>query len=169
MLYLARFVEQYHRARHDSLRMPKDLFRARRKEVRDELGGEVGEWVYGLIEHANERRLAERLQEFIDDLGDVVADALPDAAQFGRTVTDTRNYYTHYSGYLETRAASGWELVLLTKRLWVVVRALLLRELGFNAAESRTLLDLDGELAWLIIRAREDNARENGAGSAPAT
>lgn len=162
LLYLARFVEQYHRKRHDSRRMPKAKFRKRREEVRDRLGGELGLWAYGLIEHANERHLAERLQELIDNLGDVVADALPNAAEFGQTVADTRNYYTHYSDHLEAKAAAGWELVLLTERLWVVVRALLLRELGFDAGESRSLLNLDGGLAWLITQARNGNADGDG-------
>jgi hypothetical protein len=161
LLYLARFVEQYHRARHSSLRMPKAEFRQRRREVRDELGGELGKWVYGLIEHANERRLAERLQELIDQLGAVVDDALPNPAIFGQEIADTRNYYTHYSEHLSKKVATGFDLVLLTKRLWLVVRALLLDELGFDSEESRTLLEFDGGLSWLIRNAAE-NAPPDG-------
>jgi hypothetical protein len=158
LLYLARFVEQYHRARHSSLRMPKADFRQRRREVRDALGGELGAWVYGLAEHANERRLAERLQELIDQLGDVVDDALPDPTVFGQEVADTRNYYTHYSEHLAEKAATDFDLVLLTKRLWLVVRALLLDELGFDSEASRTLLEFDGGLSWLIRKAAEENS-----------
>jgi len=99
LLYLARFVEQYHRKRRDSLRMPKADFRDRRTRLRDELGGDLGQWAYDLIAHANERSLAERMQELIDELADVVADTLPDANHFGKLVADTRNYYTHYSQY----------------------------------------------------------------------
>jgi hypothetical protein len=168
LLYLARFVEQYHRKRHGSLRMPKAEFRARREQVRDRLDGELGTWVDGLIAHGNERRLAERLQELIDDLGDIVADALPDPGLFGQAVTDTRNYYTHYSDYLADRAATGWELVLLTKRMWLVVRALLLRELGFSDAECRALLGFDGQLGWLIASARDGDRDRTGAAASPS-
>jgi hypothetical protein len=155
LLYLARFIEQYHRKRHESLRMPKADFRARRKKARDTLGGELGAWVYELSEHANERSLAERLQELVDDLRGVIADVLPDPAAFGKKVADTRNYYTHYSDYLASRAAKEMDLVLLTKQLWIVIKALLLREMGYDPAQSRARLEFDPDLAWLVGAARE--------------
>jgi hypothetical protein len=155
LLYLARFIEQYHRKRHESLRMPKADFRARRKEARDRLGGELGTWVYQMSEHANERSLAERLQDLVDDLGDVVSDVLPDPASFGKKVADTRNYYTHYSDYLASRAAKEMDLVLLTKQLWTVIKALLLREMGYDSKQSRERLEFDPELAWLVGEARK--------------
>jgi hypothetical protein len=155
LLYLARFVEQYHRKRHESLRMPKADFRAWRKEARDTLGGELGAWVYEISEHANERRLAERLQELVDDLGGVIADVLPDPAAFGKNVADTRNYYTHYSDYLAPRAAKEMDLVLLTRQLWILIKALLLREMEYDPAQSRDRLEFDPDMAWLVRTARE--------------
>jgi hypothetical protein len=154
LLYLARFVEQYHRARHNSLRMSKADFRAQRKLARDGLGGELGEWVFGLSEHANERALAERLQELVDLYSPALSGALgADSGRFAQETADTRNYYTHYGEHLADKAATEMELVVLTDRLWALVRACLLHEMGFDLEQSQTMLALDSKLGWLSRKA----------------
>jgi hypothetical protein len=154
LLYLARFVEQYHRARHDSLRMPKTEFRARREQVRDAVGGQLGSWVYDLIAHSNERVLAERIQELVDLHATTLGPTLgPDAESFAQSLADTRNYYTHYSTRLKQKAATGLELIVLTGRLWALVRACLLHELGFPSDKAMEMLSLDPALGWLSRQA----------------
>jgi hypothetical protein len=154
LLYLARFIEQYHRVRYDSLRLPKKTFADRRRAVRDTLGADLGEWAYGLLANANERALAERVQELVGIHASVLGTALgPNSARFAQTLANTRNYYTHYSKRLEAKAATGLELIVLTERLWALVRACLLHELGFGAQEAGEMLALDPRLGWLSTQA----------------
>jgi hypothetical protein len=153
LLYLARFVEQYHRARFDSYRMPKKEFRARREAVREALDEDLGQWVFDALQYANERGLAERLQELVDLHGDALGAVLgPNPGGFAKAVADTRNYCTHYSSQLASKAATGLELIVLTDRLWALIRACLLAELGFSSDDAKALLELDGRLGWLRLQ-----------------
>lgn len=153
LLYLGRFLEQYHRARYSSLRLTKDEFKARRAKVDSILRGSndayLADWVDSLIAHGNERRLAERLQELVESLGEIVSPIVGDVTNWAKAVADTRNYYTHYSSYLADRAARGFDLVVMTRQVWWVVRACLLREMGFDKAESIHLFGFDSEQGWL--------------------
>jgi hypothetical protein len=156
--YLARFVEQYHRKRYDSSRMSKQQFKQKRALVKSTLHAakleELASWTHSLTEHANEKRLAERLQELVEDLGDTAAPVLPNPETWAKAVADTRNYYTHYSDYLQSQAAHEFDLVIMTKQLWWVVRACLLREMGFDNARSIELFSFDSEQAWLVNQQR---------------
>ena len=67
-------------------------------------------------------------------------------------MTQTRNYYVHYSRGLKKKAADDWPLVLLTKRLAVVVRALMLKELGLTLELVEEALQLDYEWDWLCAQ-----------------
>lgn len=144
--YLARFVEQYHRARLETHRMDKREFRQKRELVKSTLYeaklDDLADWTDSLTEHANEKRLAERLQELVEDLGDTVSPVIANPEAWAKAVADTRNYYAHYSDYLQSKAASGFDLVIMTKQLWWVVRACLLREMGFDNAKDHRSLQL---------------------------
>ncbi len=156
--YLARFVEQYHRKRYDSSRSSKQEFKQKRALVESTLQAakleELTGWIHSLTTHANEKRLAERLQELVEDLGDTVSPMIHNPETWAKTVADTRNYYTHYSDYLRPKAAHGFDVVIMTKQLWWVVRACLLREMGFDTAKSIELFSFDNEQAWLVDQQR---------------
>jgi hypothetical protein len=95
--------------------------------------------------------LRERRNASIGDLGGEIVPLLGGTSvdAFAKAVTDTRNYYTHYSSGLAKKAAREWELALLTKRLWFVVRGLLLKEMGLpNALVIEALMN-DREWDWL--------------------
>jgi hypothetical protein len=157
--YLARFVEQYHRARLESYRMDKQEFKRRREVVKSTLHGtqldDLADWTHSLTEHGNEKRLAERLQELVEDFGDTVSPVIANPEAWAKVVADTRNYYTHYSDYLKSKAAHEFDLVVMTKQLWLVVRACLLREMGFDNAKSNELFSFDNERAWLVDQQRQ--------------
>jgi len=153
LLYLARFIEQYHRLEHESLRLPKPEFRRRRKAVQEALDGELADWVDGLVAGGNERRLAERLQELVEEHTVALDGVLgPNPEMFAQNVADTRNYYTHYSTYLKAKAATERDLVVLISRLWFLVRACLLAELRFPSEAARDLLGFDHQRGWLSRR-----------------
>ena len=157
--YLARFVEQYHRAKFENHRMDRQEFKQKRALVKSTLHeaklDDLADWTHSLTEHANEKRLAERLQELVEDFGDTVSPMIAEYEDWAKAVADTRNYYTHYSGYLKSRAAHGFDLIVMTKQLWLVVRACLLREMGFDNAKSIELFSFDSERAWLVNQQRQ--------------
>jgi hypothetical protein len=90
----------------------------------------------------------------VEDLGDTATPVIRNPETWAKAVTDTRNYYTHYSDYLQSKAAHGFDVVIMTKQLWWVVRACLLREMGFDNAKSIELFSFDNEQAWLVNQQR---------------
>ena len=154
LLYLARFFEQYHRARYTGRRLPRDEFKERRRQVKDALPEDLGQWVDSILQGGNERRLAERLQELVEDLGESVCEVIADPQAFSKAVTDTRNYYTHYSERKGAQVARQLDLVVMVRTLWIVARACVLRELGLPVREVRDLMRLDRHHSWLVARSR---------------
>jgi hypothetical protein len=62
----------------------------------------------------------------------IVGKSAADRAAFIQLFKDSRNYYTHYNPKLETKAAKGASLALLTVQLQAIIEMSLLRELGFT-------------------------------------
>jgi hypothetical protein len=106
--------------------------------------------VFDSTAYANERSLAERVQQLANLHGAALLGSLgPDPDGFAQGVADTRNYYTHYSEHLADKAETGLDLIVMTDRLWVLVRACLLAEMGFSDDHVRELLALEPRLGWL--------------------
>jgi hypothetical protein len=95
-------------------------------------------------------RLRQRVRELLRDLDGRLDDIVVDPDRFARAVTKTRNWHTHYgdsSGVLEREHAS-----YLAIRLWAVVRASVLVELGWTPAEAADLVALDHTSSWVATQ-----------------
>ncbi|MBM4038327.1 MAG: hypothetical protein FJ290_07425 [Planctomycetes bacterium] len=69
---------------------------------------------------------------------------------FAKKVTDTRNYFTHYSPGLKNRAARGGGLLWLKMKMEKLLEVCFLRELGFDLEFIR------GKLTnWQVEQLRE--------------
>ena len=96
--------------------------------------------------------MAERLETFMSELRPLIEPVLgPNPDTFAKRVKNTRNYYVHYSG----NAPEGWALVLLTRRLWFVVRARLIMRLGMRPTLVRPALEMAHDWDWLVGQADE--------------
>jgi hypothetical protein len=73
---------------------------------------------------ARSRKVTKRIVGTTDD----------ELEEFLARFRDTRNYYTHYNPRMESRAASGTALLLITLQLRAVIEMSLLRELGFPSS-----------------------------------
>ena len=62
---LAQALETYHRRTNNRSELPKDEFKARRKEILDAIPPEYKDWLQGKLNFANEISLAERLKEIL--------------------------------------------------------------------------------------------------------
>jgi hypothetical protein len=80
--------------------------------------------------HLPQTKLQARLTELWTRAESVVRTAIPDEEGFNRSARNSRNYYTHYTKNLASRAAKDWELVKLTVQLEALLIATILLELG---------------------------------------
>ena len=73
-----------------------------------------------------------------------------DREEFARAVRDTRNFFTHLPSDRPARVPDGRGLVVLHHRLWFLLRACLLRDMGFEVPEVVELLAAAGQRHYLI-------------------
>jgi hypothetical protein len=82
------------------------------------------------------KTLAQRMGDVLDECRTVsnriVGPEQGDQAAFVEAFKNSRNYYTHYNPKLETKAARGAALHLLSIQLQAIIEMSLLRELGFG-------------------------------------
>jgi hypothetical protein len=148
LLSLSRCLELYfdYSPRFDSKYRPTAKHRVLVDEVTDLLpstfAGEHGDWIRGALSNANQKRLVAQVEAILGGLGpDVLAACeVGDAAAFARRVKAARNHYTHPSGPPDDDVPDGRDLVIHVNRLWFVVRACILHELGFRRDEIATCL-----------------------------
>ncbi len=150
LLLLARFLEVHHRRTRKGGQLTKKAHSSRTQAILANAPLEHRAWLKDALAFSNNLKLYERLVEICNLFGrDLDALLAGDREGFARRVTDTRNYYTHYSSGLRKRAAREIDLVILTKRLWFVVRGCILLELGFSPQLAVEALKLDSGWAWL--------------------
>jgi hypothetical protein len=124
LLVLARFIEEYsHTSVAAGSMPPKDKFHQR-------------------VRFVQQRHTAA--------LGQVMGHHHGEA--FPKGVADTRHYHTHFNPIYAAKAATGLDLVILIDRLWVLVRACVLSELGFGDVQVAELLRLDPRFSWLAAQ-----------------
>jgi hypothetical protein len=144
LLYLARFLEVYHRTADPRQRDPEDVHNARKTLVKEALADEHKEWGAQLLHHSNEVSFKERVAEL---LAGAAAAATPilgaEAASFSRLLGNCRNYWTHYSPDMESKALRDLALDNFDDRLLLVVRACVLNHIGVPAEEARRCLEAD--------------------------
>ena len=121
--------------------MSPEAHENRKKSVLDGLpeDTELRNWVKRLLRWSNEPTLAERLERIIDYCSPPARGILrPDYVKLSKT---TRNWLTHYSEELESKAATDENLYWLTEETIVLMECLLLRDLGFDGPETGRLLE----------------------------
>jgi len=151
LLLLARFVEIHDRRRPADGQIPKADHQRRLDAVLSQAPDEHRAWLQQALQGSNNLTLRNRLNSAIASLGPEVAPLFGGASidAFAKAVTDTRNYYTHYGSGLAGKAVREFALTTLTKRLWLVVRGLLLIEMGLSRELTAEALQLDHEWEWL--------------------
>lgn len=144
-LYLARFVEIYHRLRFPATKEVKAEHKARVKKIVEQVECEVDQqWLKSVLGEANRAGMKPRLQQLIDSFDGGLDPMLgPDGADFAQLATQTRNYYTHFSESLRAAAADGADLHRLWKRMQIIMRACVLREMGYSNHDVVGLLKFD--------------------------
>ena len=104
----------------------------------------------GKLSYLNEAGLRTRLKQLLGRLGDVGLRVCGgDLSGFVGQVVDTRNYYTHWTADLESKALRGERLLYATSRLLAVLELLLLTDLGFGLESKAAVAVLHRRVSWL--------------------
>lgn len=139
-LMLAQALEAYH-GRSDQFVhevQPSAVFRQRRRALVAAVPEGEQAWLTEKLNFANQKNLADRLAELIQDQIAYVPSFIPDREVFANVVRWTRNYYTHYSPDEENREvpriAEGADLVRYAIRMQTLLSLLFSRDLQLPAA-----------------------------------
>ncbi len=112
-----------------------------------------GEWIERILLNSNRASLLDQVLRILDSFGGEVLRfcGIPeDRDEFAKTVRDTRNYFTHFSSNRPARVPDGKALIVLQHRVWFLLRACLLRDMGFEEPEIVELLGDAGQRYYLI-------------------
>jgi hypothetical protein len=121
-LFLAQAVEVYHRLNMNFVNQvqSKAEFKRHKNRILESVPDER-DWLYEKLAHANEKTLAQRLEELLGSHSDEVSEFIPDPQEFAEVVKNIRNHFTHYSTGKKRieKIASGADLMRLTDRVSV--------------------------------------------------
>lgn len=144
-LLTAQAVEVHHRRTGASVIIPAADYDAMREAmiagIPDDAPAAMREKLEGSLSFANEPSLGQRLRAIVERVSEDFG-----ARPFGfdpariRAAVNTRNYYTHYSPKLETKAKTGLELHELTEAFKPLLFTLLLAELQLPLTDIRRRL-----------------------------
>jgi hypothetical protein len=154
-LYVVQAIETYHRRRFANNVLPKDVHKARIREILEHTVEEHREWLKEQLNYSNEPRLRQRVKEILDMLEDAVSALITDKDAFAKNVVNTRNYYTHYDPHLKDKVAQGIKLYVLTEQLSYLLQACLLVELGISKQKCAELLIRNQGYVRAINRAHD--------------
>lgn len=157
LLVLVRCLELYHAhgRRFTSTNLSKEKHRALVKQIAEALPSELAEnlpWIKNAVTEANRKRLADQIKDVLTHLGaEIVARCrVDDAALFASTAAKARNRFTHPAGKEPKGIPEGRDLVVFTNRLWFVVRACVLLELGLSREDVAAALQRSAQRHYLL-------------------
>jgi hypothetical protein len=152
-LFLAQAIEVYHRRNSSfaSRCQPTAEFRAQRDKLINHVPPDERDWLRARLQHANEKTLAQRLDEILAAHQPEVSKLLEDPALFSRRVRATRNHFTHYSTKPEEmdNVATGARLGRLTYQLRTLLEICIFHDLGIRGAPVERLIKGHARLIFL--------------------
>lgn len=136
-LLLAQALEVYHRTspNFDSQVQSKATFRDRKKGIIEKVPDEK-DWLTEKLAHANEKTLAQRLDELIGLHQKEVDQFIEDTGEFSDTIRHTRNHFTHYGAGEKgmEKVAEGIQLMDLTAKMQTLLELCIFSDLGISGA-----------------------------------
>jgi Apea-like HEPN len=138
LLVLARTLELFHAyaPRMKSTIRTRPVQKKIRERVVSSLPEDVAgnaDWIKKSLDESNRKRLAAQIEDILDDLGSEVLSACgikSTGEDFGGVLAATRNHFTHPTKRVPKKVPEGRDLLVLIHRMWFVVRACVMVELG---------------------------------------
>lgn len=108
----------------------------------------------GKLRYANEYSLRKRLQELTTKYSPNIPFGFlnsEERSRFADKVRDTRNYLTHYSTELESKAAHGEGLIVLVDQLRALLEVIFLEEIGFSIEAIQEMVSKNRRYRTVLI------------------
>jgi hypothetical protein len=133
---LAQALEVYHNStpRFTSSVQTKAEFRKRLKTLLCLAPKAERVWLIEKLQHANQKTLAERLGEILDQHASAVQKFIPNREDFADKIRHTRNYYTHFDDELrrKRKVVEGDELTRLVQQMRTLLSICIFEDLGIS-------------------------------------
>jgi hypothetical protein len=94
----------------------------------------------GRLKYGYQHSLGKQLRQLFKSLDPETAKMVAESGQFCEDVVATRNYYTHYTSELESKAFAEVDLFWVCKRLRVLLTIVLFRDIGLEESLIRQIL-----------------------------
>lgn len=140
-LSLVYAVEGYHRTSRVGLELTPEEHENRLQAIYANTPTCHLKWLRDKLAFSNELSLRHRLLELHGRLLPSGQTLIGDAKAFAHTVCETRNYLVHQTPEMKDKAAEGAGLYLCIQRLELLLKILLLSELGFSDEEVAAISD----------------------------
>jgi hypothetical protein len=154
-LYLAQAVEVYHaRSGYPGAVQTKESFRERVDGILEKVPATEKQWLKDKLRYANQKTLAERLNEILEQHHNEVQRLTFNINDFASKVRHSRNYYTHYDQDLwdSGKVADGLELRRIVYALIYLLEICLLKELGIKGKPIAEVLDRYSKIEWADLK-----------------
>jgi hypothetical protein len=151
-LSLSQALETFHRRSFDAPRMPPKDFKRMIAEIRAACPAQYLSFLDDRFIHANDPTQKERylalLAPFARHFG-----TLGDQELLVKSITDTRNYFTHYDPKGKAKAAKGRNLWILCGKMETLYQLCMLREIGFTDGDVDRIVSEQNSLKQSLARA----------------
>jgi hypothetical protein len=148
-LALAQSFETYHRRTSDETYMDKIEFKNLVDAIISTCPEDKKEWLRRRLAYGNEVSFRNRIKKVIDPFRSYL-ETNQDREEFITklisSITDTRNYLTHYDEALRHKAATGRDLWRLCLRMEAIFQLHLLQRLGFAEEEIKEIVNRNSTL-----------------------
>jgi hypothetical protein len=124
----------------------------------------VREWALRKLKYSNQRSFPELLAELVEDVGEYMDSLAPDRQRFLHDIRDNRNFYTHRDDRGGKNILGPSKLYTLTQGTICLLKAVMLRRLGFSKEETRTIMDgCQKAIQWRLRVAEQYKDLESNA------
>ena len=144
-LRLAQGLETLHRRSSQETEMSKDDFKNLLNSIIHSCPDDKRELVRDKLSYANALPLRRRVERMIEPFQEFFGNE-EESKSLVKRIVDNRNYLTHYSGKLESKAASNEDLLMLCDKLEALFQLHILRLIGFDAAPINIIVENNGSL-----------------------
>jgi hypothetical protein len=99
------------------------------------------EWAERKLRYANYKSFIDLIRELLSQIGGYVDSLAPDQKRFLADLRNNRNFYTHRDEARVEYMMEGDDLYVLTDGVMCLLRASVLRRLGFSQEETKLIMD----------------------------
>ena len=104
---------------------------------------EYKEWLIEKLRYSNEPSLSNRLKEILKEVDFIISLNSGERKKVVKKIVDTRNYYTHFDESKKDLIMTTEELIYISKYILVILKVLIMKELGLDEAS------IEGQLKGL--------------------